>query len=280
MNSRNSDSNHLSEFRMKAPVQAAFTLLDLIVVLGLLVFLACTLAPTWAKSDNGNKAFQCLNNFRQLGAAWNMYAEENRGKLPPNRDGVYRPAWVGGWLDFNNGNTDNTNINLLVNRQMSPDTGHLGPYVASPSVFKCPGDRSQTRFGTAWLPRVRSVSMNNYVGELSLTWSGYRFSVNRRLSDIFQPAYLFVLLDERQESINDGCFYVDPDALWQLVDYPASYHNTCGSFVFADGHTELHRWLDRRTAPPVTAGNTLPMNINLPNNRDVLWLQMRATGRH
>jgi len=60
-----------------------------------------------------------------------------------------------------------------------------------------------------------------------------------------------------------------------LVDYPASYHNGAGGAVFADGHAEIHKWLDSRTKPKVT-GNQLATTAS-PNNTDTQWLAERSS---
>jgi prepilin-type processing-associated H-X9-DG protein len=64
-----------------------------------------------------------------------------------------------------------------------------------------------------------------------------------------------------------------------MVDYPASYHNGAGGFSFADGHSEIRRWVDPRTTPQLRRGQPLPLNQPSPNNPDVLWLQERSTRR-
>jgi len=63
-------------------------------------------------------------------------------------------------------------------------------------------------------------------------------------------------------------------------DYPASYHNRAGGLSFADGHAEIHRWVDPRTTPrlkPDAAWLTALGMVLSPNNRDIIWLQERAT---
>jgi prepilin-type processing-associated H-X9-DG protein len=96
------------------------------------------------------------------------------------------------------------------------------------------------------------------------------------------PSQTFVLIDEREDSINDGYFVVDmqgyPDrgASWKIVDYPASYHNGAATFAFADGHSEIHRWTNPRTIPSLSKSN-IPLNVPSPNNEDVLWMQERST---
>ncbi len=94
------------------------------------------------------------------------------------------------------------------------------------------------------------------------------------------PAITFVILDERQDSINDGYFVTEMDgypnaATTKIVDYPASYHNKAAGFAFADGHSEVHRWRDPRTSPPIRTG--LPLNVPSPNNPDVTWMQDRCS---
>ena len=94
------------------------------------------------------------------------------------------------------------------------------------------------------------------------------------------PAMTFVILDERQDSINDAYVVTEMDgypklASTKIVDYPASYHNRAAGFAFADGHSEIHRWRDPRTMPPIKTG--LSLNVSSPNNQDVLWMQEHST---
>ncbi len=131
--------------------------------------------------------------------------------------------------------------------------------------------------------------MSNWVGgngdvPPNADYRGYwsleaNWQVFRRLSDMLRPgpAMTFVLLDERQDRINDGYFvvqmtgYPNPGAR-QIVDYPASYHNSAGGFAFADGHSEIHRWRDSRIIkPPSITTQTVPGSV------DVFWLQDHST---
>jgi len=89
-----------------------------------------------------------------------------------------------------------------------------------------------------------------------------------------------VLIDEREDSINDGYFVVDmagyPAQTIKLVDYPASYHNRAAGFSFADGHAEIHKWLDKRTTPPMSKSDR-PLNVGMANNKDVMWMMEHST---
>ena len=94
------------------------------------------------------------------------------------------------------------------------------------------------------------------------------------------PSNTFVLLDEREDSINDGYFVVDmagwPGNSSRLVDYPASYHNNAAGFSFADGHSEIHKWLDKRTSPNISKGN-MQLNVSMPNSKDLMWMMEKST---
>jgi prepilin-type processing-associated H-X9-DG protein len=90
---------------------------------------------------------------------------------------------------------------------------------------------------------------------------------------------LWIILDEREESINDGLFFTNPDTAWSLIDYPAAYHDQGAGFVFADGHSEIHRWVDRRTAPVLIPGQLPPFNTIFPGDVDITWLQQHATSK-
>ena len=188
-------------------------------------------------------------------------------------------AWVGGVIDYS-ASTDNTNTALLIDHDKYPYGAFLGPYIRTPLAFKCPADRSTALMAGVPMPRVRSVSMNSIIGTGSSTWHSpsARFPLCSNVSQIKSPAYMFVVLDEREDSINDGCFETDPYTLYQMVDYPASYHNNAGSFSFADGHSEIHHWKDPRTRPVLRPGQTLPLNLILPGDKDVLWLAQHAAG--
>jgi prepilin-type processing-associated H-X9-DG protein len=96
----------------------------------------------------------------------------------------------------------------------------------------------------------------------------------------------YVLLDERADSINNGFFALMMDGFQgqgvlqqQIVDWPSAYHNGAGGFSFADGHSEIHRWVDPRTTPPIQSDFHLAGYISSTKNPDVLWLQQRATGK-
>jgi prepilin-type N-terminal cleavage/methylation domain-containing protein len=260
-----------------ARTAAAFTLLELLVVLAMICLLLSVVRTALAMNRTGTNGLQCLNNHRQLIADWKMYADDSQGRLVYNQDGqtagkaAGNESWVAGWLDYS-ASSDNTNTQYLVRHDLLPYGAYLGAYVKSASLFKCPADKSTTSLGA---PRVRSISMNSFFGEKARSWtSPSSYIVHANLAQIKSPATQYVLLDELESSINDGCFFADPDTTYRLIDYPAFHHDSGGTFSFADGHGEIHRWVDARTMPP---GQSVQLNVNLPGDVDVVWLQQHAS---
>lgn len=261
-----------------------FTLIELLVVIAIIAILAAMLLPALSRARQKTQGVYCMNNTKQMALSLNMYCGDNNDRFPPNRDGgnagkaVGDQAWVAGWLDSQAATTDNTNVLMLISHDAYPYGAFLGSYIKNPAAFKCPADKAVNP-GTGDR-RVRSLSMNNFIGDRNTTrlWSGTQYKLYFTLSAVKMPTMCFCYLDEREDSINDGWFASDPATLWQIIDYPASYHGNAGGLSFLDGHSEIHKWRDSRTMPVLKQGQNLPLNQNLPNDQDVAWLAQRAAG--
>jgi prepilin-type processing-associated H-X9-DG protein len=254
------------------------------------------LLPALATAKTKATGIKCLNNGKQIGLGWIMYADDNNDTVTGNLDGGNvqtignsNRTWVLGWLDFSGGNTfsaaqgGRANTNTLLLTEYSPLAKYVGK---SAAVFKCPADNSLDR-GRSGAPRVRSLSMNAYLGDRAAPYSaGYRQF--RKITEITSPSpsKCWVFLDEREDSINDGWFAVNMDSFDPqrpagriMVDFPASYHNRAAGFSFADGHSEIHKWVDGRTTPNLRKGQLLALGATHANSKDIYWLQERSSSK-
>jgi len=237
----------------EALIASAFTLPELLVVVGMVALMVPAFTPALSRTSSAAQSVRCLNNTKQLIDAWQVYARDNNDKLASVQHGVdakggnydpsIGPAWAAGWLDWTT-SSDNTNLAFLVNER----NASLAKYVGQKTnVFKCPADTSlsstQKRFG--WTQRVRSYSASVGIGEGNAE-AGPFAPIYRhvlRTSDLQYPgpAETFVYVDENADSINDPAFFSPLQTGWYYI--PAARHDQAGTFSFADGHAELHRWI-------------------------------------
>jgi prepilin-type N-terminal cleavage/methylation domain-containing protein len=65
------------------PKISAFTLVELLVVIGIIAVLISILLPTLSKARSSANKAACLSNQRQLATALLIYAQQNKGFIPP-----------------------------------------------------------------------------------------------------------------------------------------------------------------------------------------------------
>lgn len=224
--------------------QGGFTLVELLVVIGIIALLMAALLPALSRARGLAQSAACLNNLRQLQTCWLMYANDHGGTLPPNLS-VYdlstggpipgldlRLTWCAG-----NARADVNTVNI--------ERGYLFPYNRSTAIYRCPADKARVA-GTN-IRHTRSYNMSQSVTGVSFGTVLSYIPSFQNLTQIKspKPADLFVFLDVHEDGILDSLFGMplpkDPfDGHW--FDLPANRHNDGCNFSFADGHVEHWRW--------------------------------------
>jgi prepilin-type N-terminal cleavage/methylation domain-containing protein len=275
----------------RTTLRPGFTLIELLVVIAIIGILASLLLPALNKGQLKAQGIQCMGSHRQLCLAWRMYSEDNNERLLFASEDPYHPetgaaAWVTGTLSFNPNQPANWDPSLTI--QQSP----MWPYCGNNlNIWKCPADRSAITVSGERRPRVRSMSMNVFLGGWGGTdgywgppFSDYKIYLKQTELADPGPDKVFVFLDMREDSIDMGNFAARMEgwspsrpANYGFYDLPGFYHHYACGFSFADGHSEIHRWLDSRTTPPLVPDGLINDNFSSPANNDVAWIQFHAT---
>jgi len=280
---RKETSNRFSGF------QRAFTLLELLAVIGTLTLLGTIFATGLARTKPYSKSTECINGLRQLSLAWRQYSEDNRDVLLTCETLTGRVRWVAGSLDFSSasGNWDPS---------ISINTSPLFPYCGgNVSIFRCPADGSLVVSNSIKVPRVRSRSMRQVFG--ADAWLDKNFNSTQRIwrtyssfPAIMQPAHTFLFLDVHPDSLNDGAFAsactgnqpTDPPTSSSIIDFPANYHNQGAGLSFADGRAGIHRWIGTKVGrAPITYTGQITLNVPAADSWvDMHWLVQNTTVRY
>jgi prepilin-type N-terminal cleavage/methylation domain-containing protein len=276
-----------------SPDQSGFTLIELLVVIAIIAILAAMLLPAMGRARLKAQGVQCMNNGKQIMVAWRLYCDDNADRVPTAwgyADSDWIPfddemSWTGNAITDGQ-NRYNWDVDAVIKQS------RLWPYCGnSTGIWRCPADNVYLCRATSgplqgqMLPRQRSISMLSWFGSIDADqFTGCSgFTKYKKMSQVLNPgpAMTIVFLDERCDSINDGEWctsmsgWPDKPSQWVLIDFPGSYHAGAGGLSFADGHSEIHKWRDPRTTPPI--GKLTTLNVPSPHNPDAYWVAERST---
>jgi len=264
--------------RRQREYQRGFTLVELLVVIGIIAVLIGILLPALNRArESANKA-ACLSNIRQLTTGWILYANANKGNLvwagtndktlvPPPDPNAYRMGWV---IDV---------PGTSAGKEAAVRAGAMWKHNPAANLYRCPSSFDKFNF--------RSYSINFFLnGEANLISA--TTPVVTKLAKVKPQIIVFIeeYDDRAPVNPNDTSYNQGSFLNWKLTNPPSSLNNVWGdtpaffhkkgtNMSFADGHAEFKTWSDPRTLKakrfPDPLGNT-------PNNNDLLELKLALYG--
>src|SRR5262245_55937423 len=77
--------------------RCGFTLVELLVVIGIIAVLVGILLPALNKARRAAATVQCQSNMKQIASSLLMYINANKGKFPPTAVPPLTDVWTNGW---------------------------------------------------------------------------------------------------------------------------------------------------------------------------------------
>jgi prepilin-type N-terminal cleavage/methylation domain-containing protein/prepilin-type processing-associated H-X9-DG protein len=240
-------------------VRKAFTLVELLVVIGIIALLLSILLPSLNRAREAATQIKCLSNLRTLGMALVMYNNDNRGRYPAT--GVIRQN-PDDWVFWEAGrDIDQSAITRYLGRQ-----GQLNI-----ALLRCPSDynidqrilsgKCGVSYSVNWMicePRDYT-NRSKFPLEASGAWSAYpggdqRLWPNLVNTHIRDPANVILAIDESSATIDDSGWAPQHwasdkmNAISNRHDRRGEDNTRAnagrGNVVFCDGHGEFIPRLD------------------------------------
>lgn len=217
-----------------------FTLVELLVVIGLIAVLISILFPVFRKVRQQAQQVVCASNMRQIALGTLIYVADNKGVLPVTL-GIEPPGTP---LPFEA-------IGLDARGMLSFTRGALWSYISKDAgarrrIFSCPSDAEprliQDFYGNGFLPGTSRNFSYSFNGALNTTFGEPRFSQHYgvRLTQVHHPSTKLLLLDMEgpegpSTSVSSASGPIGPNA---VVVFLTTRHSGLCNVACFDGHVE------------------------------------------
>jgi len=183
---------------MKTLNRLAFTLVELLVVIGIIALLISILLPALSRAKEQGNRVACASNQRQIIAAIYMYGQDWKQKLPfsnwRSQEGTASTQFRGpGWL-YDSQNGDITLAGMK--------NGAMWKYLKQESVYRCPFDLGPYTKGPAYA--LSSYGINGAINSFGKAPVPFYSTTKFKSTDI-----IIWEADELTDTFNDGANYPD-----------------------------------------------------------------------
>jgi prepilin-type N-terminal cleavage/methylation domain-containing protein/prepilin-type processing-associated H-X9-DG protein len=196
----------LSKLSPRSPARRgrhAFTLVELLVVIGIIALLISILLPALSRAREQGNMIKCASNLRNISQAFVMYANNNRGAVPftswNDASRVYAEDWL--WWQA-------PRFDRIEESSIQP---YLGFKAASLDILRCPSDQFEGgRKVTGSLGSYNfSYVMNMWIASggtnaMLITPLPPNAMVAQKLTQVINPTDKILLFEEDQSTIDDG----------------------------------------------------------------------------
>ncbi|HEV7301283.1 MAG TPA: DUF1559 domain-containing protein [Tepidisphaeraceae bacterium] len=224
----------------------AFTLIELLVVIGIIALLISILLPSLNRAREAANKVQCASNMRQLGLTLHMYANGQRGWLPPACMSAARfnAGTNSGGTGADDEITYNSWLHVMFNANVISRAAAEANWTESCrlKVMQCPSETREGN-GTMWSYRPSVFAFGFPKG--SGTTPASPVQQMSKLAQL-RPAAQFILMTEGYQGSPSRTQATKRPHGLGATDSPYGWdvkHRRQSNFLMADGHVEPFRWV-------------------------------------